>query len=97
MAPDRGSQEAETAVDAFTVFLELSCCLIESFDLIAVIVNGLAWFKSEPNRKQRREARAIGAEPPPTDFWFQLFVFTTPIVLTLTGIIVFKWVRWLLS
>ena len=75
--------------------LELTCCLLELLDSAAVITNIVAWTKSAPNRAARKEAKTVGAEPPPPDKWFQVLVFVTPIALTLTGIVIYKYVRWL--
>jgi hypothetical protein len=64
-------------------------------DFAAIITNIVAWTKSAPHRAARKEAKSTGAEMPPRDTWFQVLVFITPIALTLTGIVIFKWVRWL--
>lgn len=75
------------------MLLELSCCLLEFIDVAAIISQGIAWSKSAPNRQARQLAKTTGAELPPRDGWFQFFVFLTPIVLTLTGIVIFRLVR----
>jgi hypothetical protein len=76
--------------------LDISCCLLEFVDFAAIITNIVAWTKSAPHRAARKEAKTTGAEPPPRDTWFQVLVFMTPIALTLTGIVIYKWVRWLM-
>ncbi|MBX7103544.1 MAG: hypothetical protein K1X57_05660 [Gemmataceae bacterium] len=84
-------------IELLSVLLDLTCCLLEFIDVIALFTNGISWVKSAPNRAARREAKTVGAEPPPKDFWFQVLVVTTPIALTLTGILVYKWTRLLLG
>ena len=84
-------------MEPIELLLELSCCLLECVDVAAIIANIVAWTKSEPYRVARKEAKTTGAELPPNDRWFQFLVFITPIALTLTGIVIFKWVRWLIK
>lgn len=79
------------------VLLELTCCLLEFVDFAAIITEIVAWNRSKPNRQARKIAKTAGTDPPPRDTWFQILVFLTPIVITLTGIIIYKYVRWLLG
>lgn len=80
-------------MDPLSALLELTCCLLESADVVALIVNLIAWIFSKPNRTARKVAKTQGEEPPAKDFWFQVFVVLTPITITLTGIILYKWLR----
>lgn len=75
------------------LLLDLSCCMLEFINLSSVIANAVAWRRSEPYREARKEAKQRHEPPPKNDFWFQLFVFLTPITLTLTGIVIYKWLR----
>ena len=83
-------------MELLEVLFQLSCCLLEFIDFAAITTNVVAWTKSAPHRAARKEAKTTGAEMPPNDKWFQFLVFITPIALTLTGIVIFKWVRWLM-
>jgi hypothetical protein len=82
-------------VEPIEAILGICGCLLEFVDLAAIITNAVAWSKSAPHRAARKEAKTTGAEMPPHDTWFQVLVFITPIALTLTGIVIYKWVRWL--
>jgi hypothetical protein len=84
-------------VELLGVMFEVGCCLLEFIDIAAIITNLIAWSKSADHRVARKQARTVGAEPPPKDFWFQLLAFSTPIALTLTGLVVYKYVRWLIG
>jgi hypothetical protein len=72
---------------------ELFCCMLEGMDLVAIIADGIAWVRSEPNREARRAARREGAPPPPASGWTKALYILTPIAIVLTILIVIKWVR----
>lgn len=80
-------------MELIPALLDLSCCLLEFINLASVIGNGVAWKRTEPYREARKEAKITGTPPPANDFWFQVFVFLTPITITLTGIVIYKWLR----
>lgn len=83
-------------MEAMEAIIGICGCLLEFVDVAAVITNIIAWTKSAPHRAARKEAKTTGAEMPPKDTWFQVLVFITPIAITLTGIVIYKWARWLL-
>jgi hypothetical protein len=80
-------------MDPVSVLFDLSCCLLEFVDVASIIVDFIAWRRSEPYREARKDSKRSGQPQPPSDFWFQLFVFLTPITITLTAIVIYKWLR----
>lgn len=72
--------------------LELLCCLLEFLDAASILTAFFAWLKSEPYRDARKIAKSQGEETSANDFWFQVFVFLTPIAITLTILVIWKWV-----
>jgi hypothetical protein len=80
-------------MELVAALLDLSCCLLECVNLASLIGNGIAWKRSQPYREARKEAKLHGTPPPPDDFWFQVFVFLTPITMTISGIVLYKWLR----
>jgi hypothetical protein len=75
------------------VLLDLGCCLLESGNLAGIIVDAVAWSKSRPNRAAIKSAKKAGEEPPPPSGWTTAFQILTPMVITLTILMIIKWVR----
>ncbi len=74
-------------------FIEICGCLLECGDLAVTVVDIVAYYKSEPNRQARKNARAIGTKLPPMNWWLMLFVLATPIAITLTALVIYKYTR----
>lgn len=89
----KGATLKGVTLEPLTAILELSCCLLEFLNAAGIVTNLVAWFRSQPYREARKNAKQRGEPPPTDDFWFQVFVFLTPITITLTGIIIYKWLR----
>ena len=51
-------------------------CLLGA-EFLGLGADTVAWFKSGPNRRARREARREGREPPPRDRWTIAFLAIT--------------------
>jgi hypothetical protein len=73
--------------------LDLACCFLEMVDFGALIANGVAWSKSRENRTAIRVAKKTGEEPPEPSGWTTAFQIMTPMVITLTVLLIIKWVR----
>jgi hypothetical protein len=73
--------------------LDLGCCLLETVNLGAIIANGVAWSKSRPNRLAIRTAKKAGEPPPELSGWTTAFQIMTPMVITLSVLLIIKWVR----
>ena len=43
-----------------------------------------SWLKGKPNRIERKEAKKVGAEPPPRDKWNRRVIVLTLVVCVLT-------------
>ena len=52
-------------------------------ELVGVSVDTVAWVKSEPNRRARREAKREGRKPPARDLWTLAFLVITWVMLAL--------------
>jgi hypothetical protein len=80
-------------MEILEVLLNLGCCLLESTNVAAAIVDAVAWSKSRPNRAAIRTAKKAGEEPPDPNAWTTAFQILTPMVVTLTILMIIKWVR----
>jgi hypothetical protein len=80
-------------MELIEVLLDLGCCLLESGNLAGIIVDAIAWRKSRPNRAAIRLAKKAGEKPPEMSGWTTAFQILTPMVITLTILMIIKWVR----
>ena len=63
------------------------------FDIVGWIVDGVAWFRSRGNRKDRRQARHLGEQPPPRNAWSWVLLVLTPVLIMLTLFLLWRWAR----
>jgi hypothetical protein len=75
------------------LLLDVGCCLLETVNFSAIIADGVAWSKSRENRTAIRAAKKAGEEPPEQSGWTTAFQIMTPMVITLTILLIIKWVR----
>ena len=74
--------------------LDLACCfLTEVVNGGAIIADVIAWQKSRPNRAAIRAAKKAGETPPESTAWTTAFQILTPMVITLTVLLIIRWVR----
>lgn len=70
--------------------LDLACCFLEMANGGAIVADAVAWKKSRENRREIRQAKRFGVEPPG---WTTAFQILTPMVITLTVLLAIKWAR----
>jgi hypothetical protein len=85
--------ERSRNLEPIELLLNVGCCLLETIDFGAIIANGVAWSKSRENRTAIRVAKKVGEEPPEPSGWTTAFQIMTPMVITLTILLIVKWVR----
>ncbi len=52
-------------------------------DIVIIVADFIAWLRSRPNRRARRDARRQGTSPPRATGWTIAFWVLTPIVVIL--------------